>query len=303
MPKKSTTTRLRIKFRHVFPAATEYLAMVLPILPKAYRERVGSAAYDKQPVGAGPYTITRIDGVNEIDLERFEGYYADSPKGRPAIGRLQIHEVPDVTVAQNQMINDQADWTWNLPPDAADRLGAMPDMQSTHAETMRINYLLFDAAGRTGADNPMTALKVRQAIAYAIDRKTMARDVMGGGSRVLDAPCFPTQFGCNSAAAVRYSYDPARAKALLAEAGYPNGFSTEVVSFLLPPFESAVQGYLKAVGIDARVTHLQAEAAVRRNLDGYRPVVSGELGQLFHQRRFGCSAGVVQRPARGLQRQ
>jgi len=260
--------KVRINLQRVFPAATEYLAMVLPILPKAYREQVGPAAYDKLPLGAGPYKITRIDGVNRIDLERFEDYYAASPKGKPAIRRLQIHAVPDAAAAQDEMVANQADWTWNLPPDMADKLGAMPSLQSTHAETMRVNYLMFDAAGRTGAGNPMTVQKVRQAIAHAIDRTTIARKLMQGGSRVPDAPCFPTQFGCDAAAAVRYPYDPAKARALLAEAGYPNGFETELVSFLLPPFEDAVQGYLKAVGISASVVHLQAEAAVKRNQEG-----------------------------------
>jgi peptide/nickel transport system substrate-binding protein len=179
----------------------------------------------------------------------------------------------------------------------------MPGMQSTHAETMRVNYLIFDAAGRTGADNPMTVQKVRQAIAYAIDRNAIARNLMQGGSRAPDAPCFPTQFGCDAAAAVRYPYDPARAKALLAEAGYPNGFSTELVSFLLPPFEDAVQGYLRAVGIDANVTHLQIEAAIKRNADGTIPLyfanwgsysindVSAFLPQLFSGQAEGFSAG------------
>jgi peptide/nickel transport system substrate-binding protein len=295
--------KVRIKLKRSFPAATEYLAMVLPILPQAYRERVGSDAYDKQPVGAGPYRITRVDGVSEIDLERFADYYAVSPKGKPAIQWLQIHAVPDVAAAERAMIGNEADWTWNVPPDTADKLGAMPGMQSARAETMRVNYLMFDAAGRTGADNPMTKQKVRQAFAYAVDRNAIARNVMRDGSRAPDAPCFPTQFGCEAAAAVRYSYDPAKARVLLAEAGYPGGFATELVSFLLPPFEAAVQGYLGAVGIDVRVTHLQAEAAVQRNLEGRNQLylanwgsysindVSAFLPQLFSGQLEGFSAG------------
>ena len=270
--------KVRIRLQRVFPAAIEYMAMVLPILPKAYRERVGPDAYDKQPVGAGPYRITRVDGVNQIDLERFDGYYADSPKGRPPIQRLQIREVPDAATAESEMLGNKADWTWNVPPDIADKLGAMPGMQSTRAETMRVNYLVFDAAGRTGAGNPMTIQKVRQAIAFAIDRNAIARNLMQGGSRVPDAPCFPTQFGCDAAAAVRYPYDPVKARTLLTEAGYPNGFATEMVSYLLPQFEGAVRGYLRAVGIDAKVIHLQTEAAVQRNLEGRNPLYFANWG-------------------------
>ena len=294
--------RLLIRLKRVFPAATEYLAMVLPILPRAYRERVGADAFDRQPVGAGPYRITRVDGVTEIDLERFEGYYADSPKGRPAIRRVQIRAVADPATAQDDMIANRADWTWDVPADVADRLGALPGLQSAQAETMRLSYLQFDAAGRSGADNPMTDRRVRQAIAHAIDRAAIARTLMPGGARVPDAPCFPTQFGCEAAAAVRYPYDPARAKALLAEAGYPDGFQTELVSFLQPPIEAAVQGYLKAVGIVARLAHLQVEAAIRRHMEGRTPLyltdwgsysindVAAFLPQLFSGQPDGFSA-------------
>jgi peptide/nickel transport system substrate-binding protein len=301
--------KVRLKLQRIFPAATEYMAMVLPIMPQAYRERVGARAYDRQPVGAGPYRISRVEGVTQIDLERFDDYYPDSAKGKPAIRRVRIHQVTDATAAQNEMIAGRADWTYDIPPDDVDRLGAMPFLQVARAETMRVNYLQFDAAGRTGAGNPLTNVKVRQAIAYAIDRQAIARNLMQGNSRVPDAPCFPTQFGCDGSAAIRYSYDPARARALLAEAGYPDGFSTELVSFLLPQFEGAVQGYLKAVGIDARVTHLQIEAAIKRNLAGTIPIwftnwgsysindVSAFLPQLFSGGIEGFSAGDSTRDA------
>ena len=110
---------------------------------------------------------------------------------------------------------------------------------------MRFGYISIDAAGRTGANNPLTNLKVRQAIFHAIDRNAISRQFMQGGSRVLDAPCFPTQFGCDATAARRYPYDPDHARALLAEAGYPNGFDTELVTYELPQLARAMQDYLK----------------------------------------------------------
>ncbi len=269
---------VQIKLKRVFPAALEFLSMVTPILPKAYRERVGSDAFDKLPVGTGPYKITRVDGVNEIDMERFDGYYADSPKGRPAIGKLVIHEVADVTVAQNEIIGGKADWTWNVIPDMVDKLGALPFLTALRAESMRVNLLNMDAAGRSGADNPLTKQKVRQAISHAIDRASMAKNLMQGGSRVLDAPCYPTQFGCDASAAVHYDYNPAKAKELLAEAGYPNGLDTEITSYLLPQFEGAVQGYLKNVGINAKISHLQVQAVIQRVQEGKTLMDLGNWG-------------------------
>ena len=80
----------------------------------------------------------------------------------------------------------------------------MPHLQAVQQESMRIGYLSIDAAGRSGKDNPLTNLKVRQAIWHAVNRQDMADKLVQGGSRVPVAPCFPTQFGCDGDAAVKY---------------------------------------------------------------------------------------------------
>ena len=65
---------VRIKLTGVSPAAMEYLAMVTPIWPKAYREKVGADAFGRAPIGTGPYRITKVDGTTEIDKERYDGH-------------------------------------------------------------------------------------------------------------------------------------------------------------------------------------------------------------------------------------
>jgi peptide/nickel transport system substrate-binding protein len=269
---------VRVKLKRVFPAALEFMAMTQYIMPKAYREKVGVQDYSKHPVGSGPYKITKVDGVTEIDFERFEGYYADSPKGKPAIGKMVIHEVPDSATEMAELLGGRADWIWKYSPDQYDAVSRMPTLQGARSESMRIGYINLDAAGRTGADNPLTKEKVRQAIFYAIDRTTMAKQLVQGGSRPLDAPCYPTQFGCDASAADHYNYDPAKAKQLLAEAGYPNGFDTELVTYVLPQWAGAMQGYLKAVGINAKLSMLQVAAVVQRSQAGQNPMEAGDWG-------------------------
>ncbi|MBV9250766.1 MAG: ABC transporter substrate-binding protein, partial [Acetobacteraceae bacterium] len=265
-------THIRLKFKRVSPAALEYVAMVLPIWPQAYRDKVGVEEYSRRPIGAGPYRITKVDGATEIDMERYDGYYADSPKGKAPIRFIKIHEVPDAATEMAELLGGRADWIWDFSPDQFDAVARMPTLQAVRAETMRIAYMSLDAAGRTGEGNPLTKEKVRQAIGHAVDRAMMARQLMQGGSRSLDAPCFPTQFGCDQSTAVTYSYDPAKARQLLADAGYPNGFETELVSYLLPQWNGAIQNYLRAVGINAHVTQLQVGAAVQRALEGKTPI-------------------------------
>jgi peptide/nickel transport system substrate-binding protein len=256
---------IRLKLNGISPAVMEYLAMVTPIWPKSYREKIGADAYAQAPIGTGPYKITKVDGTTEIDLERYDGYYAGSPKGRPAIRSIKIHEVPDATTELTELLGGRADWIWGYNADQFANIARAPNLQTLRYGTMRVYFMTIDGAGRTGADNPLTKLKVRQAILMAIDRDTMAKQLIQGDSHVIDTPCFPTQVGCDVSAAVKYPYDPARAKQLLAEAGYPNGFDTEVVNINSNPQQlgPAVQNYLKAIGINLRIQQLQIGAAIQ----------------------------------------
>jgi peptide/nickel transport system substrate-binding protein len=269
---------VRLKLSRVYPAALENLAMVTPIWPKAYREKVGADAYARAPIGAGPYKITKVDGTTEIDMERFDGYFAGSPKGRPAIRYIKIHEVPDATTEMTELMGGRADWIWGYNADQFANLSRMPMLQAQRFGIMRVYFMTVDAAGRSGTGNPLSNVQVRQAILSAIDRATMAKQLIQGGSQVIETPCYPSQFGCDVSAAVKYPYDPAKAKQLLAEAGYPNGFDTELVSYTTPQIGAAIQNYLKAVGINMRIQQLQIGAAIQLAESGKAPLYAGSWG-------------------------
>jgi peptide/nickel transport system substrate-binding protein len=270
---------VRIKMKRPTPAALEYLAMVTPIHPKAYREKVGPEGFSAKPVGAGPYKIVKNDQGKEVVFERFDDYWAGSPKGKPAIKRLQVLFVPDLTTEVTNLLGKQTDWIWNINPDQMAQINKMPHLQALQQESMRIGYLSIDAAGRSGADNPLTKLKVRQAIWHAVNRKEFADKLVQGGSRVPPAPCFPSQFGCDGEIAVKYDYDPAKAKALLAEAGYPNGFDVEFLTYVQPTsWPAAVQNYLGAVGIRGKINQMQVAPAIQKAQKGEAPLYMGSWG-------------------------
>ena len=84
-------------------------------------------------------------------------------------------------------------------------------------------------------------------------------------------PAFRLSSAAIAAAAVRYPYDPAKAKQLLAEAGYPNGFDSELVTSDLPQWAGAMQGYLKAVGINVKIERVAGRRLVQRSLAGQNP--------------------------------
>jgi peptide/nickel transport system substrate-binding protein len=270
---------VRLKLKQAFPAALEYVAFVMPIYPKDYRERVGREGYKKEPVGAGPYKITRVDGVSQIDMERYEGYYEGSSKGRPPIRKLVIKQVTDATAELTALLGGQADWIWQFNPDQFDNIAKMPNTTAVFQEAFRLLFVGIDAAGRSGEKNPLTDVRVRRAINYAVDRQTFARQLIRGNARVPNGPCYLTQFGCEQDAMVAYEYNPAKAKALLAEAGYPNGFDTEIVSGnMLTSWSGALQNYLAAVGIRAKVNTLQATAGIARWEKGDVPLYLSSWG-------------------------
>jgi len=275
---KTGDLSVRVTMKRPNPAALEYFALVIPIYPKAYREKVGAEGYAKAPVGAGPYKMTKVEPGVSIDFERFEDYWAGSPKGKPAIRKLSVRFVPDATTEMTELLAGRADWIWNMNPDQLEPVNRMPHLQAVRKESMRVGYLSLDAAGRTGADNPLTRQKVRQAIWHAIDRKAIADKLVTGGSRVPAAPCFPSQFGCDAEVAMPYDYDPAKAKKLLAEAGYPDGFDVELASYVLPQWGSAVQNYLHAVGIRAKLNQLQTAALIQRAKAGELRMYLGSWG-------------------------
>ena len=275
---KIDSHKVRLRLKRIFPAAPEYIAMVLPIWPKATREAMGEDAYAKAPIGAGPYRIARPEGGSRIGLDRYEGYYAESPKGKASIRRISVEEVPDAAAELAALAGGTADWIWNVSAEGLESIGKQANLQVLRSESMRVGYLQIDATGRTGADSPLTKLKVRQAIMHAIDRPGFVRSLVPGGGRALDAPCYPTQFGCDLAAAVRYEFNPDKARGLLAEAGYPAGFETELVTYALPSWGAAVQAQLKAVGITANISQMQAAAAIAQSLEGRSPLQMGSWG-------------------------
>jgi peptide/nickel transport system substrate-binding protein len=147
------------------------------------------------------------------------------------------------------------DWTADITADHVDQIGGLPGFKALQAGTMRTGYLGFDAAGR-GNFEPTTKLKVRKAMAMAIDRESLVSNLIRGNARVIHTPCYPTQFGCDANSAVKWPHDPAKAKQLLAEAGYPNGFEIDFYTFRPADWAEAIMGDLAKVGIKAKLTKM-----------------------------------------------
>ncbi|MFH5923865.1 ABC transporter substrate-binding protein [Roseomonas xinghualingensis] len=249
---------VRLKMKESFGPWQEYLTNVV-IMPSDYLKRVGLEGMAREPVGTGPYRVTELAPGRQTVLQRFDGYFGGA-KGQPAIERLIFRRIPEANTRMAELLTGGLDWIWRVQPDQARNLRSRRNLTIASGETVRIVYMAMDAGGRTGQENnPVTDLRVRRAIAHAIDRPGIVRNLVGEGANVLHTPCHPEQFGCTQEGITRYEYDPARARALLAEAGYPNGFDISLQAYRDRPWVEAVIGQLRAVGIRARLDWVQAD--------------------------------------------
>jgi peptide/nickel transport system substrate-binding protein len=263
---------VRIHLKAPFPAALEYLAGPLTIYPHEYYARVGPQGMSRQPIGTGPYKVVAAEPGKSFTLVKNTAYFKESPKGQPQIGKIVERTIPEVPTQVAELLTGQMDWLWQVPADQAEKLRQMPNLTVKSAETMRIGYIGFDATGRAG-DTPMKNRKVREAIAHAVDRAAMVKNLVRGDSHVVDTACFRTQFGCTDEGVRHYDYDPALARKLLAEAGYPDGFDIDIYAYRERPWVEAIIGYLRAVGIRAKLAYLEYAALRDKNWAGTTPLV------------------------------
>jgi peptide/nickel transport system substrate-binding protein len=274
---KLDTYKARIHLKVPFPAALEFVAGPLPIYPHQYYAEVGPQGMGRKPIGTGPYKVESLAPGKEIVLAKNADYWDGSPKGRPMIGKIRERFIPEKTTQIAEILSGGLDWMWYVPTDQVDNLKSVKGVAVTAGETMRVGYLYFDAAGRAGK-SPLQDVRVRRAIAHAIDRAQFAKTFFGGEAQVLAAPCFPTQFGCYQDAP-KYDFNLEKAKQLMAEAGYANGFDTELYGFRLPrQWEDALAGYMRAIGVRATVNLLQYPAFRDKNHAGVTPVSFGDWG-------------------------
>jgi peptide/nickel transport system substrate-binding protein len=252
-------TKVRIHLKAPFPAALEYLAGPVVIYPGAYYKQVGPKGMSDHPVGSGPYKVVAYEPGKRVVMERFKDYFKESPLGRPTIDKLEFRLIPDQNTQIAELLSGGIDWMWRVTPDQAKQLIAMPTLAVTSGETMRIGYLQLDQTEKT-ATPALRDVRVRRALNMAIDREALAKVFLGEGSRIVDAACFPTQFGCTDEGVRHYPYDPKQAKALLAEAGFPNGFETDLYAYRDRPLAEAVIGYFRAIGVKASLQFQQYAA-------------------------------------------
>jgi peptide/nickel transport system substrate-binding protein len=210
------------------------------------------ARYGDNPVGTGPFRFISWDKANRrIDLARFDQYWGENAR----LAGVRFLGVPEGTTRMALVETGQAHVAVRVPPQDIARLQANPNVIVNHTPSVRTIYIYFNNTMR-----PFTDVRVRQAINYAVNKEEIVEFVLGGTARVSDAPVSPGVFGYTPVGA--YEYNPERARQLLREAGFPNGFETILYSPTGRYVQDiqvaeAVQSQLREVGIRARIETLE----------------------------------------------
>jgi len=224
------------------------------IVPKKYVEKVGEDGYKKAPVGAGPYKVVSFTPGVEIVLEAFDGYWRKAPNVKRIVSRSMTEE----TTRAAALKLGEVDLAYLFAGSVAEELKRTPGIKLE--APLLTGAFWLELTEQWDPKSPWHDRRVRLAASHAIDRQAINQAETLGFSR-LTGSIVPRIF--QFAVAVEPpAYDPAHAKKLLAEAGYPNGFDAGDFN-PFPPYNSmgeAIVGYLQAVGIKTRMRTMERAA-------------------------------------------
>src|SRR3989441_501227 len=224
------------------------------VVPKKYIEKVGDDGFKKQPIGLGPYRfVSHTPGV-ELVMEAFEGYW----RKMPSVKRLVFKSVTEATTRAAMLKRGEVDVAYLLDVPQAQEVKRDPTLKLAFSGGIA-NFFL-DFLDQWDPKSPWADKRVRLAASYAIDRQALSEAETLGASKPAEN-FIPRgfEFALPIEAA---PYNPTRAKQLLAEAGYPNGFDAGELHQLPPYFSlgEAIVGYLGAAGIKLKMRPMERAA-------------------------------------------
>ena len=228
-----------------------------PILPSHIHSKLADKAeFGRMPVGTGPYKVVSFDPSKGIVLER-NPYYTWGGYEPPAkIGRIEISPIPDAQTRLAKVMVGDLDLIFHVDYDEAKSVAAgNPGYKVLVVPTISFAYIFFDAADRSGI-HVFKDRRVREAMLRAIDRDAMRKATLPpefASQPPMEALCHPAHIAC-AWSKKPPSYDPAAAKALLADAGLAGGFDLELLTWgQARTIAEMVAGDLRKIGVRATV--------------------------------------------------
>ena len=228
------------------------------IISPAALAQYGSKGIAQHPVGTGPFKFVEWKATDYLKVEKFDGYWK---KGYPKVDSITWRPVVDNNTRAAVMQTNEAHFAFPVPPEAVETLTKKPSLEVTASPSIIQRYLSMNTQQK-----PFDNVKVREAINYAINKDALIK-VAFSGYAIPAEGALPQ--GVEYAAKLGpWPYNPAKARELLKEAGYPNGFETTLWSAYnhttAQKVIQFVQQQLGQVGIKLQVQALEAGQRVER---------------------------------------
>ncbi len=243
----------------------EELCGGIRIYPPEVIAKYGDMRNWRNSVGTGPFYLTDYVGGSSLVFKKNPNYWMKNPVGPgkgnqlPYLDGVKMLVIPDNSTRMAALRTAKVDWLTDITRDDAPQLKKSTPQLGEAAYFTSGSYI----AGRIDRNLPFNDVRVRRAMTMAIDQAAIVRDYYGGEAEVLwypVAPVFPTLYTpiekLPPEGKELYSYNPDKAKQLLAEAGYPNGFKTEVVvstTLNYVDITTIYKEYLSKVGINLEI--------------------------------------------------
>jgi len=224
------------------------------VVPKKYMEQVGDDGFKKHPIGLGPFKfVSHTPGV-ELVLEAFEGYW----RKLPSVKQLHFKVNTDISTRLAMLKRGEADIAYGFTGPLAEEVRRSPGLTLQPTPFLGIHWLVF--ADQWDPSSPWHDRRVRLAASHAIDREALNQAETLGLSKPTGG-IIPRAFEFSKSFEPP-AFDPNRAKQLLTEAGYPNGFDAGDF-YPWPPYTAmgeALVSYLQTIGIKSRVRVMERAA-------------------------------------------
>ncbi|MCP8941055.1 ABC transporter substrate-binding protein [Alsobacter sp. SYSU M60028] len=234
------------------------------VTPPAYWASVGLDGFGQKPIGTGPFKLTEWVKDNRVVMDRNPNYWGKGPTG---IDRVVWRPVPDDTARVAGFTTGEFDVATNIPIAAIDEINAQPDRRVIETPSYRIFQLILSSLEEH--PSPLKDKRVRQAVNYAIDKTAIIKNLFAGRAFALNGQLLRKEQLGYDPGLKDYPYDPAKAKALLAEAGFPNGLE---ITFKFPSgryaqdreVSEAIAGMLAKAGIRTKMVSLEPGEFLRQ---------------------------------------
>jgi peptide/nickel transport system substrate-binding protein len=252
---------VRFKLKEPWPDFLTFYAGVSGaawIVPRKYLSQVGDEGFKKAPIGAGPYRFVSFTPGVELVLEAFDAYWRNPPK----VKRLVMKVIPDEATRLAALKRGEIDIAYSIRGELAEELQQTPGL-TLKAVILQGVFCVY-LVDQWDPKSPWHDVRVRRAANLAIDRKTINDAITRGYSHITGNPFVPDMFEFYWQPPPPV-YDPAQAKQLLAEAGYPNGFDAGAYNCdsSYTNLAEAVVNNLGEVGIRTRLRPLERAAYIR----------------------------------------